>query len=112
MNGSLHSFFDEMDKISNVGTVAPKQADNKITRKKIKKFLRVGAIGAAGAGAGYGVAQLAGRPLERALLKSDLVRRNPARAAKYGLGALAALGTISGLSRLAMGQKMVEEVKR
>ena len=106
---ALHSFGDELEKIAN-GDMVASQRDNKITKKRFKKFLRTAAVGAAGTGIGYGVGQLAGRPLERWLLRRKLVTRSPAKALKVGLGVAAAAGTVAGLGRVAMGQKLVDEV--
>lgn len=88
------------------------ERDDTITRDKLKRFARVAAVGAAGTGLGYGVGHLVGRPVEKALLRSGIVGRNPARAAKVGIGLATGLGALAGLSRMAMGSRMIKEIQR
>lgn len=100
----ISSFFDEIEKIA-------QQRDNKITKKRLKRLARYGAAGAAGAGVGYATTKLVGRPLEKKLVKSNIVSRGPAKALKYSLGLGTALAAATALSQGAWGDKLRRKIE-
>ena len=102
---TIIGFHDELEKI------AEQREDSTITSGKMGRLARYGAAGAAGAGMGYAGTKLVGRPLEKKLLKSNLVGRNPARALKYSAGLGAGLAAATALAQSGWADKLARKVR-
>lgn len=108
---TINSFFDEIEKISTEKNVQkPGVPDNLITKERFKRFLGAAGVGAAGAGIGYGVGRLVGKPLERKLIEWG-AKKGPAKVLKYALPTAAGLGAALSLSRANMRNKLFKQVK-
>jgi len=78
------------------------------SRARFRDFAHGVAAGAAGSGVGYGVGRFLANPLANALLKSGLVKNNPATAIRVATGLAGGLATVAGLARLSLGKKVLE----
>ncbi|MCK4305283.1 MAG: hypothetical protein KAY24_13685 [Candidatus Eisenbacteria sp.] len=87
----VRGFFSELEKIA-------EQDDRRITKERFQRFLRAAAVGAAGAGLGYGTGRAVGKPIEKKLVQWGM-KAGPAKALKYVVPTIAGLGAASMLAR-------------
>jgi len=104
------AFHDELEKISSAAAQGDGER-NRITRERLARLVRYGVPGAVGAGVGYAGVKLVGRPLEKALLKSNLVGKNPARALKYSAGLGTGLAMATALAQTSWADKLADRVR-
>jgi hypothetical protein len=96
-------FFDELEKIA-------EQSDHRITKERFQRFLRAAAVGAAGAGLGYGTGRAVGKPIEKKLIQWGM-KAGPAKTLKYLVPTIGGLGAASMLARSRGTRELLKKVQ-
>lgn len=97
------AFFDELEKIA-------EESDNRITKDRLKRFVRYGLAGAAGSGLGYAAGKAVGRPLQKKLRQWGAGPK-AAKFLRYAVPTTAGLGAGLALTKGMATSEFLKKVK-
>ena len=86
------------------------EADDQITKDKVKRLLQYGGAGAAGMGLGYATGKLVGRPIQKKLVRWGAGPKG-AKLVRYGVPTSAGLGAALMVSKKLMDEKLTKKIR-